>query len=65
MMRSSNGSSDERPTTAWQATPLWRQRVASSPTTLPWRLCSSRLPSPVTTNAAARISSSKPSASST
>ena len=64
-MRSANGSSSERPTTAWQATPPCRQRVATSPAILPWRLCSSRLPSPVTTKVAARMRPSKPRASST
>ena len=35
MMRSPKGSSSFRPTIAWQATPPWRQRVATSPTILP------------------------------
>ena len=65
MMRSPKGSRRLRPTMAWQVTPAWRQRVATSPTILPWSVCSSRLPSPVTTKAEARIRSSKPIASST
>ena len=32
------------PTTAWQGTPPWRQRVATSPTILPCRVCSSSGP---------------------
>ena len=45
--------------------PAWRQRVATSPTILPWSVCSSSRPSPVTTKADALIASSKPIASST
>ena len=65
-MRSSNGSSvaAARPPRGRPRPPggsAWPPRR----TTLPWSVCSSRLPSPVTTKAAARIASSKPSASST
>ena len=65
MMRSPKGSSLFRPTMAWQGTPPWRQRVATSPTILPCRVCSSSEPSPVTTKAEARMRASKPIASST
>ena len=65
MMRSPNGSSSLRPTTAWQATPAWRQRVATSPTILPCSVCSSSGPRRSPRRPRPRIRSSKPIASST
>ena len=53
------------PTIAWQGTPAWRARVASSPTILPASVCSSMRPSPTMTACDARIRSSTASAPST
>ena len=60
-----SGRARRRPTIAWQGTPAWRARVATSETALPARLWLSSRPSPVTTARAARIRASKPTASST
>ena len=48
-MRLPNASSASVPTIACSGTPAWRVRVPISPTSLPCSVCSSSLPSPVTT----------------
>ena len=48
-MRLPNASSASVPTIACSGTPAWRVRVPISPTSLPSSVCSSSLPSPVTT----------------
>ncbi len=65
MIRLPNASSRSVPTIACRGTPAWRVRVPISPTSLPSSVCSSSLPSPVTTARAARMRASKPSASRT
>src|SRR4051794_14216122 len=63
MSRASNRPSNARtrklkssiaacPTTAWQATPAWRQRTATSPAALPAGGCSSGRPPPGAAKAA-------------
>ena len=64
-MRLPKPSSRSVPTIACSGTPAWRVRVPISPTSLPCSVCSSSLPSPVTTARDARMRSSKSSASST
>ena len=64
-MRLPKPSSASVPTIACSGTPACRVRVPISPTSLPCRVCSSSLPSPVTTARAARMRWSKSSASST
>ena len=63
MIRLPKPSSRSVPTIACSGTPAWRVRVPISPTSLPSSVCSSSLPSPVTTARAARIRASKSSAS--
>src|SRR4051812_3790575 len=64
-MRLPKPSSASVPTIACSGTPFWRARVPISPTSLPCRVCSSSLPSPVTTALEASIRRSKSTASST
>ena len=49
IMRLPKASSASVPTIACSGTPAWRVRVPISPTSLPCSVCSSSLPSPVTT----------------
>ena len=64
-MRLPKPSSRSVPTIACSGTPAWRVRVPISPTSLPCSVCSSSLPSPVTTARDARMRWSKSSASRT
>ena len=64
-MRLPKASSASVPTIACSGTPACRVRVPISPTSLPWSVCSSSLPSPVMTARLARMRESKSSASST
>ena len=54
-MRLPKPSSASVPTIACSGTPAWRVRVPISPTSLPCSVCSSSLPSPVTTARGARM----------